>query len=804
MRLTVLGAVGVLDASAAAPSGEIARRVLAVLAAEANRPVLPARLADLVWPRDASPQDNRLQAHVSRWRKALGRHRIGYGTAGYTLHLATEELDALEFEALAAAGTTARGRGDLGAGIDLAQQALSLWHGPAFADLADHDCVRARRVELETARDRVRLDLLEMLCETGAYDRVVAEAAVALLTDPWNESVHRALARAHYGRGDQVAALAVLTDLEARLRGDLGLDLGPASQLLRGQILRHEAVTERRSAPAATVPESSAVPGWAERLAALPLTTQQAVRAAALAGLDWDTAQIAQVVDVDGPALADALAPALAAGIAVRDEGGIRFADPGVRDQVAALISPGEALALHRGLGESLLRRHGEPALLRRAADHVAAAAPLDPATALLAVELDQQLAHTSMVQAQYAAAVHHARRALTSATNVTGDDSVRIDRARLWLTLGEALQGAGELDAAMAAHAAAAETPGAGAQITISSALGYEECSVRARRPRTGARDRSVRLLTQALDAAGVADPRQVEVLASLAQALSFSGLDARAGRMVQDAVTGARDGSDPEALARTLLRGVAAHDPVTGAAARFELAREAAAVARAAEADELELDALAAWVPELMRHDRLLETEEVVARVEHLAQTQGNLVHPHQVPMWRAALALAAGRHDEAEVLIEDFRIAGERAGYADTARIHGFQSILLALGRRTPERAAAVLARFDHDRGFEPWRATALAVAHARGDRATAVRILTPWSARRFALARPFAGIRTFCACLVAEAVAEYGDEAARSRLAALVRPGVGQRQVLGAGAAVLGDASEALGLLLAVPS
>ncbi|MDQ6522120.1 BTAD domain-containing putative transcriptional regulator [Nocardioides sp. LHD-245] len=803
MRLTVLGAVSVLDASAAAPSGEIARRVLAVLAAEANRPVLPARLADLVWPRDESPQDNRLQAHVSRWRKALGRHRIGYGTAGYTLHLATEELDALEFETLAAAGTAARGRGDLGAGIDLAQHALSLWRGPAFADLADHDCVHTRRVELETARDRVRLDLLEMLCETGAYDRVVPEAAVALQADPWNESVHRALARAHYGRGDQVAALAVLTDLEARLRGDLGLDLGPASQLLRGQILRHEPVTERRAGPASPAPATGTVPGWAERLAALPLTTQRAVRAAALAGPVWDTAQIAQVVGVDGPVLADALAPALAAGIAVRDEGGIRFSDPGVREQVAALISPGEALALHRGLGESLLRRRGEPALLRRAADHVAAAAPLDPATAGLAVELDQELAHASMVQAQYADAVRHARRALTSATNVT-DDPVRIDRARLWLTLGEALQAAGDLDAAMAAHAAAAETPGAGAQITISSALGYEECSVRARRPRTGARDRSVRLLTQALAAAGIEDPRRVEVLAALAQALSFSGLDARAGRMVEDAVTGARDSSDPETLARTLLRGVAAHDPVTGAAARFDLAREAATVARAAEADELELDALAAWVPELMRHDRLLETEEVVARVEHLAQTQGNLVHPHQVPMWRAALALAAGRHDEAEVLIEDFRVAGERAGYADTARIHGFQSILLALGRRTPERAAAVLARFDDDRGFEPWRATALAVAHARGDRATAVRILAPWSARRFALARPFAGIRTFCACLVAEAVAEYGDEAARGRLAALVRPGVGQRQVLGAGAAVLGDASEALGVLLAVPS
>src|SRR3954447_24319036 len=98
VRVVVLGSVGVLDAPSSVPTGEIARRVLAVLAAEANRPVHPHRVADLVWPGGERRGGNSLQAHISRWRKALGSHRITFSPAGYTLVVGTEELDALDFE----------------------------------------------------------------------------------------------------------------------------------------------------------------------------------------------------------------------------------------------------------------------------------------------------------------------------------------------------------------------------------------------------------------------------------------------------------------------------------------------------------------------------------------------------------------------------------------------------------------------------------------------------------------------------------------------------------------------------------
>jgi len=800
MRVVVLGAVGVVDAPATAPSGEIARRVLAILAAEANRPVHPDRLADLVWPGGRRSGGNSLQAHISRWRKALGAHRITYSPAGYTLVVGPAELDALEFEETARAAAAARAERDLLAALDLGGQASALWQGTPFAGLADDDCVRGRKVELEATHAALRLALLETWCETGDHARVVTEATGLADAEPWNEPVHRVLARALYGRGDQVAALQVLTDLEAHLRDELGLDLGASSQLLREQILRQEPVldlTTPSALPAAT--PAPPVIRLADRIADFTPPTRRLLCSAALSGLVLDTAHLGRALGLDGPAMADALAPALAAGVVVRTDGGVRFAGPGVHDAVAALVPAGEALDLHRRLGEVLLTPGSAAAERRaRAADHLAAAAALGGSTALRAVDLDHELAHAAMAQARYGDAAHHARRALVSAAHAA-DDGVGGDRADLHLVRGEALQRIGDLGPAMDSFRAAAQVPGAAPAVLRRCALAHEECSLHARRHRTGAQDPSIELIEQALRVSGEDDAEHLALLASLAQALWFAGLGERARRLAETAVDEARRSGDPEPLARALLCAVAVHDPVLDAPTRLALAQEAVEVSRSAGADELGIEALCAWVPELMRAGRLAEAEDVVDQVERLADVHDNVLHRCKVPMWRAAFALAAGRYDEAEVLIEDFRQAGTRDGYDDTARIHGFQSILLALGRRDPDQAAAVLAGFADDEAFEPWRATTLAVAHARDDHATVRQVLVPWSARRFALSRPFAGVRTFCACLMAEAVAAHGDAVARARLAELVRPGVGHHQVLGAGAAMLGDAAEALDLL-----
>lgn len=788
------------------PSGQIARRVLAALAAEANTAIHPSRLADMVWPDEHRAAGNSLQAHVSRWRKVLGGNRLSFSPAGYTLNLAPTELDASEFEGLAASMVQLRESGRLAESIEHCELALGLWRGAAFADLPDDDSVRVRSVELEQLRSTVRLGRLEMLCETAAYEQVILDGPALCEFEHWSEPLHRVLARAHYGLGDQAAALAVLAGLQHRLRTDLGIDLGAASALLREQILRQEpALDAPMAAPDAAQPIATGQRGpsissnrIADRVAELPEITRNLLCAAALAGRELDTAQIGRALGVNGPTLAEALVPALRAGIVVREESSLNFAADHVHEAVVELVPAGEALEWHRLLGEALLLRGEDQRTLLRAADHLAAAASLSADVAQQAAALDHRLAADARVQGRPTEAVRHARRALASADQVSGRQCLP-NRSELWFSLGESLHGAAKLDDAMQAYLATAEHPDASAQTLIRTALAYEECSLHARRHRLGDRDPSILLLRRALEANTGDRSLHIELLASLAQALMFSRLTEQAGRVGDEALAEARALETPEILTRALLRRLAVHDPVVGFVERGRLAAEAARLSAGIDADELELDALCTLVPELMRAGKLAEAEGVIARVQELAEVQGNMLHRSKVPMWRAALALAAGHHDEAEVLIEDFRRDGERDGYEGTARVHGFQSIMLALGRGEADLAATLLAGFDDDTAFEPWIATRMLVAHANDDREAVQQILVPWSARRFALSRPFAGVRVFCACLIAGVVAQHGDQSAKQRLRALIEQGLGQHQVLGAGAAVLGDARHSLSLL-----
>lgn len=806
MRVLILGPLEVEDGAQTMPSGQIARRVLAALAAGANAAIHPNRLADMVWPDEHRAAGNSLQAHISRWRKVLGGSRLSYSPAGYTLNLAPTELDACEFETLAEQAIVLRESGQLTESIEHCDRALALWRGAAFADLPDDDLVRVRSVELEQLRSTVRLGRLEMLCETASYEQVILDGSALCEFEHWSEPLHRVLARAHHGLGNQAAALEVLSALQNRLRTDLGIDLGAASALLREQILRQEPALDSPQivADAASLiangQRNPSIPlnRIADRVAKLPELTRNLLCAAALAGRELDTAQIGRALGVSGPTLAEALAPAVRAGIVVREESSLSFAAAHVHEAIVEMVPAGETFDWHRQLGEALMMRGEDQRTLLRAADHLAAAASLAPETAQQAVALDHRLAGDARVQGRSTDAVRHARRALASADQVSGRQCSP-NRSELWFSLAESLQGAAKLDDAMEAYLAAAEHPHASAQTVVRAALAHEECSLHARRHRLGDRDPSILLLRRALEVNAGDESLRVELLASLAQALMFSGLAEQAGRVGDEALAEARAFGAPEILIRALLRRLVVHDPVAGFVERSRLAAEAAQMSAGIDADELELDALCTLVPELMRGGKLAETERVIARVQELVEVQGNMLHRSKVPMWRAALALADGHHDEAEVLIEDFRRDGERDGYEDTARVHGFQSIMLALGRGEADLAATLLATFDDDTAFEPWIATRMLVAHANDDREAVQQILVPWSARRFVLSRPFAGVRVFCACLIAGVVAQHGDQSAKRRLRVLIEPGLGQHQVLGAGAAVLGDARHSLDLL-----
>ncbi|NUS01275.1 MAG: AfsR/SARP family transcriptional regulator, partial [Nonomuraea sp.] len=143
MRFAVLGPVAVWD-DEGRPVKIVESKVRALLAdllVHEGRPVSADRLVDDLWGEEPPGRPgNALQAKVSRLRAALGRDRVPYRAGGYRLRLeASDEVDAALFETLVARARTAGGPRERAA---LLTEALELWRGPAFADVADEEFAR--------------------------------------------------------------------------------------------------------------------------------------------------------------------------------------------------------------------------------------------------------------------------------------------------------------------------------------------------------------------------------------------------------------------------------------------------------------------------------------------------------------------------------------------------------------------------------------------------------------------------------------------------------------------------------------
>lgn len=118
--------------------GRRQRTVLAALLFNANRVTPTDQLIDVVWGEEPPPTARRsVQAYVSRLRRVLGDDRIVSVEPGYRIRVDEGELDADRFGALT---LVARSIGvvDPRSALDAIREALSLWRGPALADLRGH------------------------------------------------------------------------------------------------------------------------------------------------------------------------------------------------------------------------------------------------------------------------------------------------------------------------------------------------------------------------------------------------------------------------------------------------------------------------------------------------------------------------------------------------------------------------------------------------------------------------------------------------------------------------------------------
>jgi DNA-binding SARP family transcriptional activator len=238
VEFLILGPLDVRrDGTSLELGGPRQRSVLSVLLLRAGEVVTASDLICDVWG-ETPPETaaNLLQGYVSDLRKALGRDAIVTRGRGYALDIERTALDLHRFERLAADAEGAEPE----VAADRLGQALGMWRGRAFADLADEPFARdaGRRLEelrLAAIERRVEADLA-----LGRHVEVIGQLEQLVAEHPLRERFRALLMLALYRSGRQAEALEAYQVARRTLVEQLGIEPVPALRRLEEAILRHD------------------------------------------------------------------------------------------------------------------------------------------------------------------------------------------------------------------------------------------------------------------------------------------------------------------------------------------------------------------------------------------------------------------------------------------------------------------------------------------------------------------------------------------------------------------------------------
>ncbi|MCP2339545.1 BTAD domain-containing putative transcriptional regulator [Actinomadura rupiterrae] len=232
MEFGVLGPVEVrVGEESVAVGGPRVRALLGMLALSAGRVVTTEHLIDGLYGDEApSGAVNALQSQVSRLRRGLGDASLVEGhAAGYRLNVPETWVDALRFAELARDGRRALGGGEAAWAVELLEEALGLWRGPALADVREAPFAEGQAARLEEARVAAVEDLAEAQVAAGMPGAAVERLRLVVEAHPLRERARGLLMRALYGTGRQAEALEAYENARQVLADELGTD--PSSEL---------------------------------------------------------------------------------------------------------------------------------------------------------------------------------------------------------------------------------------------------------------------------------------------------------------------------------------------------------------------------------------------------------------------------------------------------------------------------------------------------------------------------------------------------------------------------------------------
>jgi DNA-binding SARP family transcriptional activator/WD40 repeat protein/energy-coupling factor transporter ATP-binding protein EcfA2 len=217
------------------------RAVLLALTVRQGHSVTVDELGDAVWgDRPPASAHKNLQSCVVRLRRALGSHAIETTDLGYRLTVPADLVDAWVFEDKVARARDLLALGEADRVVFQLENALELWRGRAFAELADWPPARTEAERFE----ELRLDAQEMhvdaMLRCGRSREVLARAQELVRSAPLRERRWELLALAQYQSGSQGEALRSLRQLRGLLSTELGIDPSPEMLALERSILQQD------------------------------------------------------------------------------------------------------------------------------------------------------------------------------------------------------------------------------------------------------------------------------------------------------------------------------------------------------------------------------------------------------------------------------------------------------------------------------------------------------------------------------------------------------------------------------------
>jgi peptide/nickel transport system substrate-binding protein len=242
MRYLILGPLEVRDGARPVRLARGRQRLLlAMLLAHANRPLSTDRLIDALWG-ESPPPTAAASLHnlVSGLRKLLGGDVLVTRDHGYVLDVADGDLDAQCFTDLVDRGRAALARGDPERAAGLLREGLSLWRGPALADLAFESAVQADLARLEERRLAATEERIEAELACSQHAELAEELDALAAQHPTRERLRGQQMLALYRCGRQADALRAYSDARRHLIDELGIEPGPALRRLEQAILNQD------------------------------------------------------------------------------------------------------------------------------------------------------------------------------------------------------------------------------------------------------------------------------------------------------------------------------------------------------------------------------------------------------------------------------------------------------------------------------------------------------------------------------------------------------------------------------------